>query len=207
MTHTLVGSSENRIVLITLLNPFSARIETAEIMDELMAILGTPLTKEVYTIYDLRRVSFSFSDIVSGVGRGIATRRNEFEKQLDDLGRLVLIGTGPYVTVGATTASRFSPQKPIRVFPTPEEALAYAEGELDKLKIQEAEKAPTSQKPSQSPVSQAADTASATLQPAQPPAHQETDRTPSNQETSKPSANHETGTTTTSQEPRKPSVS
>lgn len=132
MAYTITAKDINkRIILITLSNPVNARNESNEIMAELQAILGT-LTNTVYTIYDFRQVTVSFSDIVTGISSSIARPRTEFEKDLSKHGRLVLVGSGTVVAVAAKTSARFLPDKPFPVFQTPEEAVDYAQAELAK---------------------------------------------------------------------------
>lgn len=135
MVHTITPKDRNnRILVITLSNPFDMRTEVPRIMNELETMLGT-ITNTFYIIYDLRQVNIGFSDIVTGVSTsGIARAKSEFEKQLDEYAVISLVGAGTIVSVGAKTVSRFSPAVP-GVFKTVEEAIEYARAELAKQEV------------------------------------------------------------------------
>ena len=131
MTHTITEKHpKKRIILIATSDPYDFRTETTQIITELQNILGT-ITETVYMIYDVRNLSINFSSIIDAVS-GFARPNSEFAKQLDEHGRMILVGAGTLVNVGAKTAARFSPEKPLLVFKTPEEALAHAQAELAK---------------------------------------------------------------------------
>lgn len=133
MSHSVLSKHmNNRIVLITASNPYDFRTETTQILNELQNLLGV-LTDTTFVIYDVRGLTINVEGIINSVS-GFARPRTEFDQKLDQYGRMILVGTGTFVTIGAKTASRFSPEKPLPVFPTPEEAISYAQAELAKQK-------------------------------------------------------------------------
>jgi hypothetical protein len=132
MSHTITPKDVNkRILLITLSDPYDFRTESTKIMDELHGILGN-ITDIVYVIYDVTKLSISFSDIIDGVSSGFARPRNDADKQLNKYSRMILVGASTLITVGAKTAARFSPERPFPVFKTVEEALDYVQTDLAK---------------------------------------------------------------------------
>lgn len=131
MAHTVTPKDNNkRVVLITLADPYDFRNESAKVTEELHTILGD-VNQIVYLIYDVSKLSITFSDIVSGV-TGFARQSSTFEKQLNQYSRVVLVGTSTLINISAGAASRFSPERPFPVFKTVEEALNYAQAELAK---------------------------------------------------------------------------
>jgi len=135
MTHTFVEKQPKRILVITVSDPFDFRAEPAKIMSQLNSMFED-ITEPVYVIYDIRKLSISFSNIIDGVA-GFARPGSDFEKKLNKYGRMILVGSGTLITVTAKTAARFSPERPFPVFGTPEEAIEYAKAEIAKEKEQE----------------------------------------------------------------------
>ena len=129
MPHTLVSKHPNkRILLITLSDPFDFRKEPPQVMDELRTTLGS-VTETTYIIYDVKGLTINISGIIDAVS-AFARPDREFDKQLEKYGRMVFVGLGSLVSIGAKTAARFSPGKAFPIFGTLEEAMEYVQTEL-----------------------------------------------------------------------------
>ncbi len=122
--HTIRKAPGLPIILITLTEPFDFRKEPPMMMEEIHQALGA-ITGPFWTIYDIRSLTFTVSKIVDGVAT-IAHPRSTIAKEIEQYGRLALIGKGTFANLAAKTANRFSPGKSYQVFSTPEEAIAYA---------------------------------------------------------------------------------
>lgn len=129
MAFSMVEKAGKRILLITVSDPFDVRTDLARFLDQLRAALGE-LDSTTYLIYDIRGLSISFSDIISGVS-GFGRPHTEFDTQLQEHSRMLLVGSGTLITIAAKTVSRLMPHKPTLVFDTPEKALEYAQSELE----------------------------------------------------------------------------
>ncbi|MBN1311582.1 MAG: hypothetical protein JXB30_09195 [Anaerolineae bacterium] len=130
MTYSIVDKYQNRILLITVSDPFDFGTEPAQIRRELHTILGD-ITHTIYLIYDMKCLTVGFSDLISEAAT-LNQPQNEFEEQLQKHGRMILIGSGTPITITAKTVAQLIPHKPIHVFETPEEALEHAHAELAK---------------------------------------------------------------------------
>ncbi len=131
MSHTVISKhSGNRILLITLSDPFDFRNEPIQYMNELHTLLGS-VTNTLYLIYDARNLTINIEGIINSVST-FAHPRADFEKQLNTHSRMIFVGTGTFIKLGAKTAGRFAPQKAFPVFDTVDQALDYARAELAK---------------------------------------------------------------------------
>jgi len=128
MPYSIVDKQHKRILLITVSEPFDYSTETAQIRADLHAILGD-IAHTIYLIYDISQVSFSFSDLVSEMA-AFAQSESDFEKQLLEHSRMILVGVSTLVMIVARTIAQVAPSKPTRAFETVEEALKHAEAEL-----------------------------------------------------------------------------
>jgi hypothetical protein len=99
-----------------------------QLTEEMQSTIGE-ITSIIYLIYDIRHLSINFSDIINGV-TGLARPQTEFDKQLMEYARMIMVGSGPLISIAAKAAARLTPDKPTLLFATPEEALKHAEAEL-----------------------------------------------------------------------------
>lgn len=130
MSHSVQEKQGKRILLVTASDPFDFRVEQTQLMDELHALLGE-VKDTTYIIYDVRHLDLNFGSIVSGVS-GFTRPQTEFDKQLGQHARMLLVGSSTLITVAAKTVARILPNKPTLIFDTPEEAFTYAQAELAK---------------------------------------------------------------------------
>ena len=128
MSHSIQAKHGRRIFLITISDPFDFRAEMGQLTEEMQSTIGE-ITSIIYLIYDIRHLSINFSDIINGV-TGLARPQTEFDKQLMEYARMIMVGSGPLISIAAKAAARLTPDKPTLLFATPEEALKHAEAEL-----------------------------------------------------------------------------
>jgi len=129
MSYTVKQLDDMPIVLIEFSDPCDVIKDSHTTQDEVTRRFAG-LTRPFFVIYDIRRLSFTFDDVVTIITDAVNIsddNKSFFEKY----GRILIVGSGPLIRLATVSASRFLPTSgQARAFDTPEEALEYAHSQV-----------------------------------------------------------------------------
>jgi hypothetical protein len=117
------------ILLIALFDPCNTR-EASRATQEEITQRFVDAINPFFVIYDVRGLSITFEDVFMMISDAVympPESKSLFEKY----GRMLIVGTGPLISLIVVSAGRFLPTRwPVKAFETPEEALEYAHSQL-----------------------------------------------------------------------------
>ena len=123
MSHTVERLPGEPIVIITYETPFNFQIEPGQIL-EAMAGAITDSDEIVFAVHNTSELSFSFSDIVAGMGGAFKSVRGQ---ELSPLTRILVVGGGNLLSLAVKSAKQIQyGGLDIELFDSVDAAIAYA---------------------------------------------------------------------------------
>lgn len=132
MPYTVTQLDDMPILLVEVSDPCNLIDVSHANQDEISRrFAGT--TSPFFVIYDIRKLSLTFDDVVAIVTDAINIS-DDNKSIFEEHGRILLVGAGPLISLATVSASRFLPTSgQAKAFDTPEEALEYAHSQITGL--------------------------------------------------------------------------
>lgn len=125
MPYTITRQGDAPILLAEISDPFDFLVDARAMRTDILEIFVDSISP-FFVIYDVRKLSVTFNDIVTGLTDAIHVQDGKNDI-LEKYARMSLVGAGPLITLIVKCANRFIPSSgEIRAFDTPEKALEYA---------------------------------------------------------------------------------